>query len=38
MYFEYVCVPGETILKTFSAANIVNAYANGVRDIVDKNR
>ena len=38
MYLEYVCVPGVTIPRMFSAANMVNAYATGVREIVEINK
>jgi len=38
MYLEYVCVPGETIPRMFSAAKIVNAYATGVRETVERNK
>ena len=38
MYLEYVCVPGVTILRIFSAANMVSAYATGVREMVERNK
>jgi hypothetical protein len=38
MYLEYVCVPGVTIPRMFSTAKMVNAYATGVREMVERNR
>ena len=38
MYLEYVCVPGGTSLRMFSAAKMVNAYAKGVRETVERNK
>jgi len=38
MYLEYVCVPGVTIPRIFSTAKIVNAYATGVREMVERNK
>lgn len=37
-YFWKSCVPCGTILKVFSANNIVNIYDNGVREIVERNK
>ena len=38
MYLLYVCVPGATRRRTFSAAKMVRRYANGVLEMVDKNK
>lgn len=38
MYLEYVCVPGVTIPRIFSTAKMVNAYATGVREMVERNK